>query len=198
MVALTDAEIKWLLNNYPQMTYDEKRSAISGLFSINLRYNGITIKDSFAIKVDLYGMKSRDEYPTVYNTDKRILNIANRKRMKKEDLHIYNDGSLCLGLPERFYEYYPDGFTLDIFFRHLAEHLYWVAYYERYNKAPWNAELHGDDALVEYYIEKKDIDNLRRLHRAKFGIGISRHKLQNYLKSEFLINRLKKKLLEYE
>lgn len=178
------------------MTYNEKRPVISGLFSINMRYNGITIKDSFAIKVNLYDMNSRDEYPTVYNTDKRILNIANRKRMKKEDLHIYSDSRLCLGLPERFYEYYPDGFALDLFFRHLAEHLYWVAYYERYNKAPWDAELHGDNALIEYYIEKKDIDNLRRLHRFRLGMGISRHKLRNYLESEYLTNQLKNKLLK--
>ena len=103
MVKLNKNEIEWLRNNYPQMIYDEERSVIAGLFSINHKYNGINIKDCFNIEVRLYAMRNREEYPKVYNTDGRIQKIAKRKNMKIQDLHVYSDNSLCLGLPARFF-----------------------------------------------------------------------------------------------
>ena len=197
MVKLNKTEIEWLRNNYPQMVYNEKRSVITGLFFINHSYNGIIIKDCFNIEVRLYEMRSREEYPKVYNTDGRIQKIAKRKNIKIEDLHVYEDNSLCLGLPARFREYYPEGFTLQSFFKHLSEHLYWVAYYERYNKAPWPAELHGDDAMIELLCE--DIDDtlrnkvkfevLRKLYKKKFGHGIAKSKLARRLKEQSFITR---------
>ena len=72
---------------------------------------------------------------------------------------------IAYGLPERFSEYYPSGFELELFFTHLIEHLYWVAYFERYDKAPWEAEAHGDAAVAAYYIEKKDAVNLRKVYK---------------------------------
>ena len=100
-------------------------------------------------------------------------------------------------MPARFREYYPEGFTLQSFFKHLSEHLYWVAYYERYNKAPWPAELHGDDAMIELLCE--DIDDtlrnkvkfevLRKLYKKKFGHGIAKSKLARRLKEQSFITR---------
>lgn len=178
------------------MVYDEERSVIIGLFSINHSYKDVTIKDSFNIEIRLSVMKNREEYPDVYNTDGRIKKIAKRKNLKNEDLHVYADNRLCLGLPIRFYEYYPNGFNLQQLFIHLSEHLYWVAYYERYNTAPWPAELHGEDALVEYYFEVKDVDEIRSVYRKRFGIGISKQKIRNYLQSESQTNILKQKILQ--
>lgn len=192
MVRLRDDEIKWLKNNYPQLNYDEKRSVIAGLFSINHAFKNVTIRAGFEIEVQLWKMYDRNVYPLVYNTDGKINRIAKRKKMPSQDLHVYKNNMLCLGLPERFREYYPNGFELPTFFKHLEEHLYWVAYYERYNKAPWNAELHGDDALVDYYIENYDIENLRKLFKKKKGKGIAKQKLRNYLSSEANIVLLKK------
>ena len=190
-------EIEWLRNNYPQMIYDEERSVIAGLFSINHKYNGINIKDCFNIEVRLYAMRNREEYPKVYNTDGRIQKIAKRKNMKIQDLHVYSDNSLCLGLPARFYEYYPEGFNLQFFFKHLSEHLYWVAYYERYNKSPWPAELHGDDAMIELLCENIDdtlqdkmkFEELRKLYKKKFGHGIAKSKLVRRLKEKSFISK---------
>lgn len=192
MVKLTDNEIDWLLANNTQMTYDKERSVLSGLFFINHSYNGITIKENFLLEVRFDLMKNREEYPKVYNIDGRIKNIARRKNMKNEDFHVYDDNSLCLGLPERFFEYYPDGFNLQTFFQRISEHLYWVAYLERYNIAPWPAELHGNDALMELLYEKADetllnngkFELLRKLHKEKLGRGITRSKLKSKLKNK--------------
>ncbi len=195
MVRLTDVEIEWLRIHHPQMVYDEKRSVISGLFSIDHKYKGKAIKDSFQMEVRLYAMKSRGEYPCVYNSDGRIQKIAKRKKMRNEDLHIYGDNKLCLGLNARFEEYYPNGFNLQDFSQRLAEHLYWVAYYERYNKAPWPAELHGDDAIIEFLCEnigetlnqKAKIEELRKYYKLKFGRGIAKSKLARRLKDPSFI-----------
>lgn len=197
MVKLNDKEIEWLQSNFSQMVYNEERSVISGLFSINHCYNGITIKDSFEIEVRLYEMINRKEYPVVYNPNGRICKIAKRKNMKYEDLHIYKNNSLCLGLPARFYEYYPNGFELQVFFKHLSEHLYWVSYYERYNVAPWTAELHGNDAFIEYLCENLDetlrnadkFEELRKYYKNKFGYGIAKSKLIRLLKDSLFIKK---------
>ena len=92
-------------------------------------------------------------------------------------------------------EYFPRGFYIEDLFPILSSFFYWVAYYERYDEAPWVAERHGSDARIEYYIEKGDIETIRRIYKIKLGFGIAKSKLRNYLKSEALKNQLIKKLL---
>jgi len=65
MVRLREDEIDWLKGNCQQMVYDEKRSVIAGLFSINHTFNDVTIKDVFEIEVRLWMMSDRNEYPGV-------------------------------------------------------------------------------------------------------------------------------------
>lgn len=198
MVQLTSEEQKWLVENQPSLKYDAERLSISGLFSINHTYKGITIKDCFEIDVQLKGMSSRMQYPIVYNPDSHIKRIAKIKMVPLMDLHINYSNRLCLGLPERFTEYYPNGFELQLFFEHLAEHMYWVAFYERYGEPPWEAEKHGSDASfiwkVDKSIENNDVDSLRKLYRMKLHTGISKQRLINYLKSPQLIKQLRIKL----
>jgi hypothetical protein len=166
-----------------------------GPFSIDHKYGDLPrIKDTYKIRVNLLAMPNRNSYPLVYETDGRIKKIADRKKLPVYDLHVNLDNTLCLGLSERFHEYYPNGFTLDQFFENLGSHFYWVSYFDRYNKEPWKAELHGDDAKIEYYIEIGNIAMLRKMHKEKTGLGIAKSKLQNYLKSDRLIRMLKNKL----
>lgn len=198
MVHLTEDERIWLQVNYPQLNYDEERSIINGTFPINHTYRGCTIKDKFEILIPLWQMRNRNEYPVVFNTDGRINNIAKRKKIDCIDLHIGENKRLCLGLPERFEEYYPSGFDIQTFCKHLSEHLYWVSYFERYNKEPWPAELHGNCAKIEFLIEKQEIEGLRKLYKQITGRGIAKQKLRNYLCSAKLTNSLKNKLFKYE
>ena len=201
MVQLTVEEQNWLKDNHPEMIYDAEELTISGPFRLDHSYKGKNIRGTFEIKIDIGKSPSRQEYPAVYNTDGRIQKIANKKKLPLADLHIYGDNSLCLGLPERFSEYYPEGLTIQKVFEHLSKHLYWVAYFDRYDEAPWAAEKHGDDAKLEYRIEKainqKDIEQLRALHRECCGRGIAKQKLRNYLNDPRLIRVLKKKLLSH-
>lgn len=201
MVQLTVEEQNWLKDNHPEMIYDAEEFTISGPFRLDNSYGGKNIRDTFEIKIDLRKSPSRQEYPVIYNTDGRIQKIASKKKRPLSDLHIYDDNSLCLGLPERFSEYYPEGLTIQEIFKRLSEHLYWVAYFDRYNVAPWAAEKHGDDAKRDYRVEKaiegKDIEQLRSLHRECCGRGIAKQKLRNYLNEPRLIKVLKKRLLSH-
>lgn len=176
------------------MEYDMEKSVITGLFHINHSYKGVTIKASFQVEIRLVSMQNRNQYPVVINTDSKIKRIAKLKNLPCVDLHVYTDNRLCLGLPERFFDYYPSGFELELFFTHLIEHLYWVAYFERYDKAPWEAEAHGDAALAEYYIERKDIENLRKVYKKILGKGIALSKLKRYLNSQERTKSLLKEL----
>ena len=201
MVQLTVEERNWLKDNHPEMIYDAEELTISGSFRLDNSYGGKNIRDTFEIKIDLRKSPSRQEYPVIYNTDGRIQKIASKKKRPLSDLHIYDDNSLCLGLPERFSEYYPEGLTIQEIFKRLSEHLYWVAYFDRYSEAPWAAEKHGDDAKRDYRVEKaiegKDIEQLRSLHRECYGRGIAMQKLRNYLNDSQLTLTLKKRLLSH-
>lgn len=196
MVQLSEKEQNWLRENYPFLIYNRERSIITGPFSIDHVYNDKPrIKATFQIEVTLWKMKSRKEYPIVFNPDGKIKKIANRKKIFHGDLHLNYDGSLCLGLPERFNEHYPTGFTLQDMFKNLTSFFYWVAYYERYNVGPWLAERHGNDARVEYYIEKQDVENLRKFYKQKLKKGIAKSKLRNYLLDDKLRKKIIKQLL---
>lgn len=196
MVRLTEDEIRWLAEHCPSLKYDSERSIISGPFTINHRsLDKPAIKACFEIEVPLCLMKTRNEYPRVKDRAGKIAGIARRKKLPLCDLHLYPDMTLCLGIPERFREYYPNGFTIEKFIEHLNSHLYWVAYYDRYNEAPWAAEGHGDIARLEYYLETKDVDVLRELHKKILGKGIAKSKLKNILLSPSLFLSLKRKLI---
>lgn len=151
MVELTDREQEWLKDYYPNLSYNKKRGIISGEVNFYLRYkNCPSIKDSYNIKIDLSQMHDRSDFPKVYNTDNRISKIAERKQKSKADLHLYMDNSLCMILTQKIKISYPFGFRINDFMRHLKEHLYWISYYERYDKEAWLPEKHGQAAVIDY------------------------------------------------
>lgn len=189
MVQLTVKELEWLGINYPQLYYNAANAVISGPLNFSLSYKGRLISDCYNIEICLGNMRSRQELPSVFNTDNRIVKMAKRKKRSSDDFHINHDGSLCLILPQRFKEQYPSGFTLPLFMNHLTNHLYWVTYFERYEQEPWAGEKHGVDAVVDYWIEhpeiivKEDIylEFFRMLYKKKKSRGICKSKLRRQL-----------------
>ena len=59
------------------------------------------------------------------------------------DLHCYKDGRLCLIRPDKVHEFYPSGFSLMAFMKHLQQYFYWVTFRYRYGYEPWPGEKHG-------------------------------------------------------
>jgi hypothetical protein len=192
MVELTPCEQTWLKENYPELSYDSTRHKLSGKVGFSLRYEDLpVIKDSYVIKVDFSQMKDRLDFPSVYNTDHRILNAAKRKHKPYIDFHIGKDGKLCMILPCKLPQVYPNGFNIQDFMSHLCNHLYWVSFYELYDKEPWTGEKHGDAALIEYARDynninlitkdRKQLELFRVLFKKKYGKGIAINKLKNKL-----------------
>lgn len=175
------------------MVYDARDNIITGIVPFNLHYyDEPTIKDSYSIRIDLSRMNNRQELPLVYNPDGRIIRTAHRKHKEKGEFHINGDNTLCLMLPERFSSFYPNGFTIQEFMRHLCNHLYWVSYMELYDKEPWPAEKHGYAAIYDFFRNEKNIDiivgdkhlieEIRFFYKKKFGKGIAKYKLKRLIK----------------
>lgn len=192
MVELTPNERLWLKNNFPELHYDLGKHRLFGKVNFSLRYNEIpVIKGSYCVEVDFSSMKDRSELPSVYNTDRQIINAAKRKRKPLADFHIDSDGKLCMIFPCKLPQFYANGFNIQEFMIHLCNHLYWVSCYDLYDKEPWPGEKHGDEALIEYITDysnidlivkdKKQLEFFRSLFNKKYGKGIAINKLKNRL-----------------
>ena len=160
VLKLNKQDIDFLKSNYSQLTYNHNKNVIVGNLSFHLKYKFIeeeAIKDKYEIEIDLNQVSDLG-LPIVRETNRRILKIAKSKNLFIGDLHINNEeGEMCIILPPKVKEKYPNGFNLKILLEHLQEHLYWVSYFEKYNKKPWKAYGHGELGYYELYLENKQL-----------------------------------------
>lgn len=141
MVHLSDYEIGWLRHRQPQMQYNNETGIWEGLFCFSLQYqNKEVITDEYYIKVDF---KSNGDLPLVYDEGRKIARQAILAGRSKLDMHLYNDGHLCMIHHNKMKEWYRRGFKLSKFVKHIETHLYWVSYVTKYGQEPWKAEPHG-------------------------------------------------------
>lgn len=201
MVFLTDKEIDWLRVNFPRLTYDQISNSISGRIDIDMHYlNNPVIKDSYYVRIDMASMTTRNELPDVYNTDNRIINAAKKKGKPIADFHMDVNGKLCMMFPFKFSKFYPNGFEIVPFMTHLSSHLYWVSYYELYNKEPWRGEFHGNVAMLDYFSDpsnydlilenKQQLEMVRNYYKRMKGKGIALSKLRNLLREPSFVKEL--------
>lgn len=152
---LLKKDIQYLNENYKSLFYDRQAGTINGELSFDLKFNGIIIKVKYKIEI-LLSEKGLGNLPKVRETENRILNIALRKKLDYRDLHLINKrGFLCLGIPPEIKERYLKGFELEEYLRHIEEHLFWVSFYERYDKAPWQEHGHDIAGLRKLYTNRK-------------------------------------------
>ncbi len=92
------------------------------------------------------------------------MSIAKKKNIFFGDVHLNNeDGELCMIHPLQIKDRYPKGFDLEEFLHHLEEHLYWVSYFDKYNKKPWDDLRHGELGYVDLYsINKKYLPDIQK------------------------------------
>lgn len=158
-IKLTKNDTEYLSCNFPNLLYDNEENVITGIISFNLKYKFVDaepITDEYQLEIDLNKISSYG-LPRVRETGGKILNIAKCKKLFWGDLHLNSeDGEMCIILPPKAKEKYPNGFDLQIFLEHIQEHLYWVSYYEKYDKKPWKEYGHGDLGYLELYIENKE------------------------------------------
>lgn len=141
MELLTDKELKWLIKNYPGLTYITSARMIAGRFEIHAQYKDMArITENYDLLIQLhYG----DVFPSVYETGGKIKKMAKMLNLPLSELHVNSNDTLCLIRPDRIKLYYPNGLNIKDFFKNLESHLYWISYFYQYGKAPWEAEKHG-------------------------------------------------------
>lgn len=155
---LTNDQVDFLKSEYPNLNYDIGKNAINGILSFDLKFGneGETIIDEYQIEIELNYVSDLG-IPIVRETANRIIEIANNKNIPPADLHLNNqNGEMCIIIPPKTKERYPNGFDLKILLEHIQEHLYWISYYEKYDKAPWKGYGHGELGYLELYLEDKE------------------------------------------
>ncbi|WP_027360769.1 hypothetical protein [Desulforegula conservatrix] len=179
---LTEDEIKFLGRKYPYLKYNKDINIIKGVIDFDLEFpseNSVRIKDKYSIEID-FSKVNDHTLPSIRETDGKISNIAERKKIPREDLHLNNkNGELCIIIPPKIKERYPNGFDLEEFLNHLEEHLYWVSYYDRYNKKPWPDYGHSELGYLQLYLENKILYSAA--FKNEFGIS-SRPELRRKIK----------------
>ncbi len=146
VLKLIKQDIDFLESKYPQLTYNHEENVIVGTLSFYLKYDSIEeeIKDKYKIEIDLSQVSDLG-LPIVRETNGRILKIAEKKKLPFGDLHINNEeGEMCIILPPKVIEKYPNGFDLKILLEHLEEHFFWISYFEKCDKKPWKSYGHGE------------------------------------------------------
>jgi hypothetical protein len=157
IIKLSRDEIRFLQTEHPRLIYDIGKNVISGILSFNLKFEGQKdiITDEYQIEIDLN--KVSLGVPVIRETVDRIINIARQKGIPSINLHLNNtNGEMCIIIPPKAKEKYTDGFDLRKLIEHVQEHLYWISYFEKHNKAPWKAYGHGEEGYLELYLENKE------------------------------------------
>lgn len=183
-IKLSEDDIEFLKLKYPDLQYNEADNLVSGSMRFCRIYDAIKICGGYSIEFKLEN-GNNSILPLVRETKGKILSIAKRKKISKANMHLNtDDGVLCLIFPIKEKEYYPNGFELSRFMNHLEEHFYWITFFDRYNKKPWEDEPHGlQEALLKATSEnnfyRKDLkDSLERELNRK----ITRPEFRRYLK----------------
>jgi hypothetical protein len=156
IIKLSDKDINLLQEIASGLTYNPRKNLIQGLLSFDLQFekNGVPIKDKYEIEIDLN--KVDQGLPLVRETGKRIRNLAYKKNMILADLHINSNDEMCMIIPPKIKERYPNGFHLETLIYHIQEHLYYISFIEKYNREPWKGYGHGDEGYLDLYLENKE------------------------------------------
>lgn len=188
IIKLSEQDIDYLGDQYPELVYSEKKNTIEGILHFDLKYEKVeepAIKDRYEIVIQL-DQVSEEGLPKVYETGGRILAIANNKKIHWIDLHLNNSrGEMCIIIPPKVKERYPDGFDLREYLHHVEEHLYYISYFEKYNKEPWPQYGHAESGYVQLYVEDRD----------RYGDEVKKY--FNYLPKAMFDRKIKKLRKKY-
>lgn len=182
-IKLTEQEFSFLESEYPDLKLDKGENTISGVLALNCSFNNIPIKGKYNIEFHLE-INGDSILPKVRETGVKILKMAKRKKLSTDDFHLNNmQGELCLIIPAREKQRYPNGFNLKEFLRHIEEHLYWISYFERYEEKPWKDQAHGYDGYIELYYEDRSLrPEIKKALETRENRSLSRSELRRIIK----------------
>lgn len=167
-IKLSYHDKKWLKDKYPKLEINPKENTAKGEIYFDRVYNKVRITDFYTVQID-FKTKINSILPQVKEINGKIEKIAKELAIPPIDLHINeSDKTLCLCIDEREKDYLPNSFDINIFFENILEPiLYWVSYYGKYKKPPWEEYAHRELGHLELYAE--EYINIKKL-KEKFSI----------------------------
>lgn len=161
VIELKKEDLLWLEKNHPNLTLEGK--ILNGQVKSYREYNKVAIKSKYSLEIN-FQAKQGSILPQVKEIEGKIKKIAEELELPILDLHINNDETICLCIYEKEKDYFPNNFSIKIFFEELLEpYLYWVTFYQKYKKPPWEGYAHFDLGYLELYAENNiSIENLKK------------------------------------
>lgn len=164
VIKLTKEDLLWLNEKYPNLK-PEKDGFLSGEVEFHRIFNGISIKSSYFLEINLEP-KQGSILPQIKEVRGEIEKISKELDVPTIDLHINKDNTntICLCIDKKERVYFPDGFFVQSFFEDMLEpYLYWISFYRKYKKPPWDDYAHGALGYLELYAENSiSIDELKK------------------------------------
>ena len=168
MIKYDSEEFQKIQLFFPDLFYEPKNGCIKGEFGINARYEKRSKKirkdyweivsctsnddcptDCYEIKIYLNKIENR--WPKVFETGGKIQRLAEELGKPISDLHLDQDNSCCLGIPDN-----PDITLYNFVLRKVYTYFVWQAYFAKYKKIPPCGEYsHGDQGAREFEKDRK-------------------------------------------
>lgn len=161
VIKLTKEDILWLKEKYPNLKL-EKDGFLNGEVEFYRTFNDVPIKSSYFLEINLEP-KQRSILPQIKEVHGEIEKISKELNSLTIDLHINKDNTICLCIDKKERDYFPNGFFIKSFFKDVLEpYLYWISFYRKYKKPPWDDYAHGELGYLELYAENSiSIDELK-------------------------------------
>ncbi|MFT3895282.1 MAG: hypothetical protein QM730_26965 [Anaerolineales bacterium] len=167
---VSEHDLQWLKWNYPGIYYVPDKKILQGCLWFKMSYSfsssqavinppdhinsneSLVIEDVFDLTIEIdYSIKKA----TVREVGGRILHTKSRWRLSNADVHMYQDGSLCLCPEPEEKLLFHEGFSLRTFFySYLIPNLYYQSYLGRFGKEPWRSSSHGPMGILEGYVSQ--------------------------------------------
>ena len=161
------SDLEWLKLNYPGVYYVAAKNILQGCLWFRMSYSvsvgkglinpdektnfkdGHSIEDAYALTIEFDKLQLRTR---VMEEGGRILRSKNKWKLTFADVHMYEDGSLCLCPEPEERILFSNGIKLRPFFYNiLIPYFYYQSYLERFGKEPWRSSSHGELGILESY-----------------------------------------------
>lgn len=156
-------DIRDSLTLYPKLSLQQTKDNyfIQGTWEVS---SNEALIDTFEIKIDI-----PDKYPEILPS---VFELSG-KIPKKPDRHIERQGNACLFVQDARWEIWPIGDSFLNFLRIPVHNFFlWQVYFDEYGTPPpWGERGHGEKGIVEYYLEKFQLSDIRKVFKLLVAIN---------------------------
>lgn len=111
--------------------------------------DSLTLEDVYELTIEIDASKKK---VVVREIGGRIMRTKYRWKLSFADVHMYQDGSLCLcPEPEEKLLFYGDFSLRSFFYNYLIPNLYYQTYLSRFGNEPWKSSSHEEMGILESY-----------------------------------------------